>query len=113
MNPLLFKTVIQPLQKNPTLGTMAITGGLCFLTYWWYASSIRNQLLRTQRECHSISQSALADCREMLKAGEASWAKDVKERDAQVRRLELQNVEQTRSVARLESAMKTCLVQSS
>ncbi|KAG5506883.1 hypothetical protein JIQ42_07599 [Leishmania sp. Namibia] len=111
MNSLLMETMVKPLKRYPTLGATVGTGVLCALTYWWYATSIRSTLLATQRSCQQMSEKAFQDCREMLKAGERSWGGDIRSRDAQVRRLELQNVEQTRSVARLESAMKMCLIQ--
>ncbi|KAL7698348.1 ADG1 [Lotmaria passim] len=112
MNTLLMANIVKPLQRNPTLGATVGTGILCTFTYWWYATSIRNTLLATQRSCQQMSDKAFQECREMLKVSERSWGTDIRSRDAQVRRLELQNVEQTRSVARLESAMKMCLVQS-
>lgn len=111
MNSLFMANIVKPLQLNSTLGATVGTGFLCAFTYWWYATSIRNTLLATQRSCQQMSDQAFQDCREMLKAGERSWSTDIRSRDAQVRRLELQNVEQTRSVARLESTMKMCLVQ--
>ncbi|KPA74768.1 putative mitochondrial ADG1 [Leptomonas pyrrhocoris] len=111
MNTLFVANIVRPLQRNPTLGATVGTGFLCAFTYWWYASSIRNTLLATQRSCQQMSDQAFHECREMLKAGERSWGTDIRSRDAQVRRLELQNVEQTRSVTRLEAAMKMCLLQ--
>lgn len=111
MNSLLMETVVKPLQRYPTLGATVGTGVACAVTYWWYATSIRSTLLTTQRSCQQMSDQAFHECREMLKASERSWGVDIRSRDAQVRKLELQNVEQTRSVARLESAMKMCLIQ--
>ncbi|KAK7201848.1 hypothetical protein NESM_000251900 [Novymonas esmeraldas] len=111
MNSAFMETIVKPLRRFPALGATVGTGALCAVTYWWYATSIRNTLLATQRSCQQMSEQAFHECREMLKAGERSWGGDIRSRDAQVRRLELQNVEQTRSVARLESAMKMCLVQ--
>ncbi|GET86154.1 hypothetical protein, conserved [Leishmania tarentolae] len=111
MNSLLMEAMVKPLKQYPTLGATVGTGVLCACTYWWYATSIRSTLLATQRSCQQMSDTAFHECREMLKAGERSWGVDIRSRDAQVRRLELQNVEQTRSVARLEAAMKMCLIQ--
>lgn len=111
MDSLFVKNVVTPIRKNPILGATVGTGILCVFTWWSYASSIRYTLLQTQQQCKSISQEAFQECRDMLKQCEADWGTDARSRDAQVRRLELQNVEQTRSVARLESAMKMCLEQ--
>lgn len=113
MNTLFMKNIVKPIQSNPTLGAAVGTGALCVFTWWWYASSTRNTLVRTQATCRQISSEAFQDCREMLKKCESHWDADVRSRDTQVRRLELQNVEQTRSVGRLEAAMKMCLVQNS
>ncbi|EPY24966.1 hypothetical protein STCU_03116 [Strigomonas culicis] len=107
----LYHSVFIPMKKYPTLGLTVGTGFLCMLTYWYYSASTRNKLLASQRECHQIAEKAFQDCRDMLKNAEQTWLADSRARDAEVRRLELQNVEQTRSVARLESAMKMCLIQ--
>lgn len=112
MNQQLVEAIITPLRRYPSLGVSVGTGALSMLTYWWYAVSIRNTLLSTQQRCQQTTDEAFAQCRQMLKAGESSWGADIHSRDAQVRRLELQNVKQTRSVARLESAMKMCLLPS-
>lgn len=113
MSSLLINQIVTPVKQNPTLGVTVGTGILCFVTYWWYNASTCTTLRNTQMNCHRISEKALQECREMLKNGENTWGADIRARDGQVRRLELQNVEQTRSIARLESAMKMCLMQNS
>ncbi|CCW60208.1 unnamed protein product [Phytomonas sp. EM1] len=113
MSPLLSKYLLQPIRQNPALGSVVGTGAVCGFIYWWYNTSIRSTLLQTQHNCHIITEKTLQECREMLKSVETNWGVDIRSRDTHVRRLEIQNVEQTRSVARLEAAMKTCLAQGS
>ncbi|CAD2217033.1 hypothetical protein AGDE_01200 [Angomonas deanei] len=106
-----YQNLVSAAKRNPSAGIVFGTGVLMFITYWYYASSTRRILLQNQIECQTIAAKAFQECRELIKSGEECWAMDIRSRDAQVRRLELQNVEQTRSVGRLGSAMKTCLIQ--
>ncbi|CCW68521.1 unnamed protein product [Phytomonas sp. Hart1] len=109
MSSLFTKHFLQPIRQNPTLGSVLSTGAAFGFIYWWYSTSIRSTLLQTQNNCHKIAEKTFKECREMVKNVETNWGVDIRSRDAHVRRLEIQNVEQTRSVARLEIAMKTCL----
>ncbi|KAG8344976.1 hypothetical protein ERJ75_001457100 [Trypanosoma vivax] len=107
--PLLRKNLIQPLLANPLLGLCVYTGAANALLYVWYARSTRATLRETQQRCKATAESAFVRSRELLKGLEEEWARDMKARDGSVRRLELQNVEQTRSIARLDAAMRLCI----
>ncbi|KEG06956.1 hypothetical protein DQ04_11501020 [Trypanosoma grayi] len=108
-NSPVYKQLFRPLSSNTMLGLCVATGCMGALTYWWYARSMHVTLRRTQENCLAISESAFSQSRRLLKGLEEEWARDMKARDGSVRQLELQNVEQTRSIARLDAAMKLCI----
>lgn len=83
----------------------AFTGVL----YWRYNVAIRARLYESELRVRSITSEGFKDCQKMLKDVTLAWEADVKERSDQLRALQLQNVEQTRSVARLEGALKTSI----
>lgn len=80
------------------------------MIYWRYNVAIRSRLYTSELKLKNITTTGLQECRELLKGAQAAWDADIKERNEQLRALQLQNVEQTRSVARLDGAMKSCLI---
>ena len=65
-------------------------------------------LVASQQECLFITEKAVVDCKGLWKEFDAVWNEDLMKRDALIRQLQLQNVEQTRSVDRLQDALRTC-----
>ncbi|EAN83222.1 putative ADG1-like protein [Trypanosoma cruzi] len=108
-NSPVYKQILRPLRSNSMLGLCVMTGCMSVFVYWWYARSIRATLRQTQESCQITADNAFAQSRQLLKSLGDDWAQDMKSRDDSVRRLELQNVEQTRSIARLDAAMKMCI----
>lgn len=92
--------------KAVCAGTLLFTG----FVYWRYNVSVRSTLFHSEVRMKNRVASGLQECRAQLKSMHTTWEADMRERNDQVRLLQLQNVEQTRSVARLEGAMKSCLV---
>lgn len=92
--------------KAVCAGTLLFTG----LVYWRYNVSIRSTLLHSEVRMRNRVSTGLQECRAQLKSMHSTWEADMRERNEQIRALQLQNVEQTRSVARLDGAMKSCLV---
>ncbi|CBH11337.1 uncharacterized protein TEOVI_000704600 [Trypanosoma equiperdum] len=109
VNSALCKTLLEPLRTNPLLGVCVATGCVNAFIYMWYTRSTSATLRASREKCQAVSENAFAKSRALMKELEEDWARDIKARDASVRRLELQNVEQTRSIARLDAAMKFCL----
>ncbi|KAH9584301.1 hypothetical protein LSM04_008344 [Trypanosoma melophagium] len=108
-NSPVYKQLFRPLRTNWVLSVCVATGCGSALTYWWYTRTMNAVLRQTQENCQAIAERAFVQSRQQLKSLEDDWARDMKARDAFVRRLELQNVEQTRSIARLDAAMKLCI----
>nr|AAA18836.1 ADG1 [Trypanosoma brucei brucei] len=109
VNSALCKTLLEPLRTNPLLGVCVATGCVNAFIYMWYTRSTSRTLRASREKCQAVSENAFAKSRALMKELEEDWARDIKARDASVRRLELQNVEQTRSIARLDAVMKFCL----
>jgi len=88
------------------------SGALLFsgLIYWRYNVSIRSTLLQSEIRMKNRVVTGLQESRAQLKSMQSIWEADMRERNDQIRALQLQNVEQTRSVARLDGAMKSCLI---
>ncbi|ORC86433.1 ADG1 protein [Trypanosoma theileri] len=108
-NSPVYKQLFRPLSSNWMLSSCVATGCGSALTYWWYTRKTKAVLKQTQENCQAIAERAFVESRQLLKSLEDDWARDMKSRDTSVRRLELQNVEQTRSIARLDAAMKLCI----
>eukprot|EP00796_Vickermania_ingenoplastis_P011387 gene11387-7892_t len=63
------------------------------LIYWRYNVAIRTRLFQSELRLRAATSQGFQECRATLKGVQDAW----------------DNVEQTRSVARLDGAMKTCL----
>nr|CCC90638.1 hypothetical protein, unlikely [Trypanosoma congolense IL3000] len=109
MSKVLCKSLLQPLRANLLLGFCVATGCVNAMIYMWYTRSTLATLRASREKCQEISERAFTRSRALMKELENDWVRDIKARDASVRRLELQNVEQTRSIARLDAAMKLCI----
>ncbi|ESL06038.1 hypothetical protein TRSC58_06294 [Trypanosoma rangeli SC58] len=104
-----YEQLLRPLSSNSMLAVCVATGCMSAFVYLSYARSSLAILRQTQENCQGIAENAFVQSRKLLKSLEEDWAQDMKSRDDSVRRLELQNVEQTRSIARLDAAMKLCI----
>lgn len=78
--------------------------------YWRYNVAIRHRLYDSETKVRAISSKRFQECQRIMKDLQKAWELDDQERRGQLRALQLQNIEQTRSVARLEGTMKTCVI---
>ena len=96
-------------RRNPIVCFCIFTTAAC--TYWEVrAARITHiQLLTTQATITRMVDTASSDLRELLRATDAKFQQAMKQRDELTRQLQLQNVEQTKSVSRLQAALRICV----
>lgn len=99
--------------SSPLSSQVYFTGYLALFTafiYWRYNVGIRTALQKTNSNVKKTIAAGLMESKAALKSIDGSWEHDMADRKEQLRALQLQNVEQTRSVARLDGALRSCMV---
>lgn len=96
-------------QRNPILCFAATSAAFCA---YWEVSTARSQhaiLTTTQASITRAAETTSTELRDLLRATDAKFAVAMKQREELTRQLQLQNVEQTKSVARLHAALRMCV----
>lgn len=103
------QTVLDSAKRHPVLYFCGLSASLC--VYWELKASRENHhiLLSTLANTSRVTDQVASELREILKATDVKFAIQMKQRDDLMRKLQLQNVEQTKSVARLQAALRLCV----
>ena len=107
--PPFISTFFVPLRQHPLILVTASTAIACaFLEI--RASRINYQLLcSTQNALAIASANTAQEMQKLLKTTDANFIIAMKKRDEFVRDLELQNVDQTKSLTKLQTALRLCV----
>lgn len=99
----------QPIRQHPVMLVSAVTAAVC--AYLEIRASRVNYTLMcaTQNSIAVTSASTASELRETLKTTDQKFLSAMRLRDDFIRRLELQNVEQVKSLTQLNSALRLCV----
>eukprot|EP00658_Telonema_sp_P-2_P048673 TRINITY_DN37010_c0_g1_i1.p1 TRINITY_DN37010_c0_g1~~TRINITY_DN37010_c0_g1_i1.p1 ORF type:complete len:136 (+),score=28.41 TRINITY_DN37010_c0_g1_i1:94-501(+) len=97
-------------KRNPLIAVCGGTLVACSAVAIHYKNKSLNCLLDSQQNVTTQLLESSQVTRQQLQQLDAAVTKDLKARDEITRKLELQNVEQTRSVDRLQHALRSCQV---
>ncbi len=98
-------------KQHPQLWVFGGTCAICSFLQWRSSVANRSVLLASQKRIVAMHTEAVEECKELLRGLDMEWSKDMRRRDDMVRKMVVQNVEQARSVDRLDAALKICINQ--
>jgi hypothetical protein len=98
---------------HPLVSGTTATGCVVAFLFWKQYSETYSVLVDTQNTLQQEVDKSLEASRKMLRELDAQLAADLKRKDDLLIRLQLQNVEQKRSIDRLVQALKVCQVETS
>ena len=96
-------------KQHPQLWFVGGTCAMCSFLQWRANVANRSVLLSSQKRIVAQHTGAVEDCKEQLRVLDMEWNKDMRRRDDMMRKMVVQNVEQARSVDRLDAALKLCI----
>lgn len=106
------ETTVKFGRRNPLIAMCGGTFVACSAVSIHYKSKSLQCLLESQHNVSKQLSESASTCRQQLQQLDAAATKDLRARDDVTKKLELQNVEQTRSVDRLQHALRSCQISS-
>lgn len=94
---------------NPVATAMIVTSSVCVYFEVRAARSNYKALHSTQISVESMVDEAVTELRDVMKSADGRFVEAMKQRDDFTRQLQLQNVEQSKSVSRLQAALRMCV----
>lgn len=96
-------------RKNPVATSILVTSSLCMYFEVRAARFNYNLLHATQASVDKMVDEVTGELRDALKSSDAKFGDAMKARDDFTRQLQLQNIEQQKSVSRLNAALRMCV----
>lgn len=97
-------------KANPTATALACTAVGFYTVRTHYMKKTLTHLEQSNRDLQAALKEKKDEVSQRLQLLEEAMKRDIAHRDAFLRKMELQNVEQTRSVDRLQHALRSCSV---
>jgi hypothetical protein len=88
---------------------MLLTSAVCMYFEVRAARYNYRALHATQTSVETMVDEAVTELREVMKSADGKFGEAMKNRDDFTRQLQLQNVEQSKSVSRLQAALRMCV----
>ncbi|CUI14095.1 Hypothetical protein, putative [Bodo saltans] len=104
-----WELVIATARKNPVTSAMLFTSAVCMYFEVRAARYNYKALHTTQTSVETMVDEAVTELRGIMKSADRRFGEAMNSRDDFTRQLQLQNVEQSKSVSRLQAALRMCV----
>jgi hypothetical protein len=100
--------MFEALKQHPVAAALSATTVIISAMEWTYSQRTQAVLLATMQQLKAESMEVSAQCTARLKELDSNWNHDMRKKDQLIRRLQMQNIEQMRSVDRLNESLSQC-----